>query len=319
MYREILPSVLRSYGIKYKQIMDFQTGYRNEIWPVIISDGQIINVTFFKCEPGIVDRINRADSVSGYLSTCGMKTRVRIDQRLLRLSTGKRTTYAGVYSYLPGVTIPWDDYTMERIKNLGGTLGAMHRYLSEFNPSNLPSVYEEYHSILTKMKAYFSRNGVANALNNKLGLSIDPAVFDEYVRLMSDQNLIEGQQPLHMDFVRGNVLFESNEVVGILDFEKTAMGHPVVDIARTLAFLLVDCKHKTAQKVTKYFLYSGYKKRGMNNDIGDDEIRLKLVEMFLLYDFYKFLAHNPYESLGKNEHYCRTKDILVKLGMISLS
>ena len=36
-----------------------------------------------------------------------------------------------------------------------------------------------------------------------------------------------------------------------------------------------------------------------------------LVAMMLLYDFYKFLRDNPYESLDKNHHFRRTRDILI--------
>ena len=119
-----------------------------------------------------------------------------------------------------------------------------------------------------------------------------------------------------MDFVRGNILFDGSDITGILDFEKTAMGHNFVDIARTLAFLMVDCKFKTVDKVVKYFLYSGYHKRGQMKDVGDKAILNQLIEMFLVYDFYKFLRHNPYESLHLNEHYVRTNHILDKRGVI---
>lgn len=121
-----------------------------------------------------------------------------------------------------------------------------------------------------------------------------------------------------MDFVRGNILFEDTDISGILDFEKTASGHTIVDIARTLAFLLVDCKYKPYDKVDKYFLYSGYQKRGRSKDIGNDDDRNQFVEMFLFYDLYKFLLHNPYESLRLNEHHVRTKDILVRYGVVLL-
>ncbi len=41
-----------------------------------------------------------------------------------------------------------------------------------------------------------------------------------------------------------------------------------------------------------------------------------LVDLFLFYDFYKFLRHNPYESLTDNEHFIRTKAILLRQGLI---
>jgi hypothetical protein len=111
-------------------------------------------------------------------------------------------------------------------------------------------------------------------------------------------------------------------ISGILDFEKTLYGPVILDIARTLAFLIVDCKYKTEEKVRKYFLHSGYIKRGKNKLIQNYEFRLMnyelncLMTFFWFYDFYKFLKHNVYEGLEKNEHFVRTKNILLAIGLL---
>jgi Ser/Thr protein kinase RdoA (MazF antagonist) len=206
---------------------------------------------------------------------------------------------------------------MSHIKHLGMTMSNMHAHLSLIQPTNIPSVYDEYGLIIGRMKTYFAESTIKGVIKKKLGLEINTINLNRYDKLLQECRIAPGQQILHMDFVRGNILFDGKIISGILDFEKTAVGHTVVDIARTLAFLLVDCKYKSADKVIKYFLYSGYQKRGRNKDIGNDLIRNQLVEMFIFYDFYKFLLHNPYESLYLNEHYVRTKDVLVKHGVIS--
>jgi len=124
-----------------------------------------------------------------------------------------------------------------------------------------------------------------------------------------------------MDFVRGNILFDEGvHITGVLDFEKASHGHPLFDIARTLAFLLVDCKYKTEAQVRKYFLLSGYNKRGTGDfKITAMNARLleQLVELFLLYDFYKFLRHNPYEALPQNEHFVRTQALLLQRQLLA--
>jgi len=316
MYKSVLPRVLDAYDIKYRRIFDCQKGYRNEIWPILTTGDEMINVTFYKREAGITGRIKNADVVSEFLSLSGLPVRKRIDNRTLVLKSKNQTTNIGVYNYLPGNTIPWEAYTMEHIKTLGGTMSDMHDFLSKMSIASLSSVYDEYLAIIGRMESYFGRTNIQDAIGNKLNLRIDLNRFEEYRTLLSEYIVKPNQQPLHMDFVRGNILFEGNKISGILDFEKTALGHPIMDIARTLAFLLVDCKYKTTDKVIKYFLYSGYKKRGKNKDIGDSDDRNKLVEMFIFYDLYKFLRHNPYESLDLNEHYLRTRDILVKRGVI---
>jgi Ser/Thr protein kinase RdoA (MazF antagonist) len=317
MYQSVLSKVLNAYGIEYQRIFDYQKGYRNEIWPVLTADDQMINLTFYKREPEIIERIKRANSASEFLAASAMPTRKRFDNRILSLKNGNLETNVCIYDYLPGSTIPWEAYTMEHIKTLGGTMSDMHSILSGMHVAGFPSVYDEYLAIIDRMKTYFNSTQVNNAILRKLNLSLNLNKLDEYIKLLEQYYLLPGQQVLHMDFVRGNVLFNDDaEITGILDFEKTAMGHTVVDIARTLAFLLVDCKYKQPKKIIKYFLYSGYTKRGQNKDIGDKDARAKLMEMFLVYDFYKFLRHNPYESLHLNEHYNRTKDILVKRGVV---
>jgi Ser/Thr protein kinase RdoA (MazF antagonist) len=316
MYEFALPRVLDIYGIKYRHIFESQKGYRNEVWPILKVDGRMLNVTFFKREPRIINRINCADVASEYLASLGMPTRQRADQRILQLKSGDMVTNIGIYNYLPGKTIPWEAYTMLYIKLLGKTMSNMHANLSTMPHDNFPSVYDEYLQIITRMKLYFSELTTREAIEQKLHIKINLKRLNIYEKLLRKYQTLPGQQVLHMDFVRGNILFDNHSISGILDFEKTSVGHTVVDIARTLAFLLVDCKYKSTDKVYKYFLYSGYKKRGKNKDINYSVGLNQFIEMFLFYDFYKFLLHNPYESLYLNEHYVRTRDILVKSDVI---
>ena len=317
MYEFALPKVLNAYDIKYQRIFEYQNGYRNEIWPILTSDNQMINVTFYKREPGIIDRINHSNAVSEYLANLGMPTRRRFDNRILTLKNGNLITNISVYEYLPGKTIPWEAYTMAHIKLLGKTMSDMHANLLNMSLSDFPSVYDEYKAIIKRMRIYFSKTDVQNAINLKLNLKINLKKLDIWEKLLQKYKLIPNQQILHMDFVRGNILFDGIKISGILDFEKTSKGHVIVDISRTLAFLLVDCKYKPYKKTYKYFLYSGYHKRGISKDIGNNNDRNSFIDMFLVYDLYKFLLHNPYESLQLNEHYNRTKDILIKRGVVT--
>lgn len=322
MYGSVIKDVLRAYDIEYTAIYDHQKGYRNEIWPVRTSDGQMINVTFYKREEGMIDRIRRTDAASEFLASRGMPTRQRFDTRILQVSGGDVTTNVSVYTYLPGQTIPWEAYTMMHLKLLGKTMSDMHALLMDMprDPA-FPFVYDEYHAIIGRMHRYFSQPSVKGAMKQKLKLRTEAACFEQHDSYLKECRALPGQQVLHMDFVRGNILFEESQpgglaISGILDFEKTAFGHPVMDVSRTLAFLLVDCKYKAPEKIEKYFLNSGYQKRGSAKDIGSDSLRLGLVQFFLMYDFYKFLRHNPYESLHENEHYLRTRDILLEHNMI---
>jgi len=291
-----------------------QKGYRNESFAAELPDGRTLNLILYKREPEIVRRIRNANYVSDFLAGQGFAARATADPRIVQARAGEFVRYAALYHFLPGTTIPWETYTMAHIKQLGAALSDMHALLGPLPRDDLPLVAEECAALAGRMRRYFGEPGVQKAMAAKLTLS-PPVIsfdFDHYRQL-------PGQQALHMDFVRGNILFSETEkarITGVLDFEKAAWGHPVFDIARTLAFLLVDCKYKEAEKVCKYFLHSGYNKRGRSH-FGNSALLEPLVNFFLTYDFYKFLRHNPYQSLRENEHFVRTRDFLLKRNIIA--
>jgi Ser/Thr protein kinase RdoA (MazF antagonist) len=312
--------ILQAYKVPYVAVDVPQKGYRNYSYPVTTSSGESLNLIIYKAEPNILARIKNANALGNFLHTAGFPARRTADSRILQMKSTQQTRYASLYYYLPGHTIPWEDYTMDHIKLLGKTLSDMHSALLPYEGADLPDVADEYLVIVENMRRYFSDIQVQKALVEKLLLDVDIAVFEQFKQLLIGTRLLPGKQPLHMDFVRSNILFSdvphddalSVSIAGILDFEKAAFGHPLFDIARTLAFLTVDCKRKEPHKVRKYFLGSGYIKRGAailpakHVDLLD-----ALVDMFLFYDFYKFLKHNPYESLPDNEHFIRTAQMLM--------
>ena len=333
----LISRILDLNHISYVDILAPQKGYRNTSYPVITKTEAAeasLNVIVFKREPGIIERIKRADFVSDFLASKGFPTR-QVRSGIIVLGTKEGAEqYARCYNYLPGDTIPWEAYTMKHLKLLGETMSRMHNTCREFSTTAIsyPSVIEENHRLITHLKRYFRQAGVQRAMQEKLGLSLDiAALVDDFTKtseLLQQPQFADTEQVLHMDFVRGNILFdtkaetsEPSEVAltGILDFEKVAFGARVYDIARTLAFLLVDCKYKESAKVRKYFLDSGYQKRG-NSVLSDHEKATleQLVDFYLFHDFYKFLRHNPYESLHTNLHFLRTRDILIKNDIIKL-
>jgi Ser/Thr protein kinase RdoA (MazF antagonist) len=310
--------ILHAYGIEFSSILPPQKGYRNESYPVVQADGAMTNLILYKREPGILDKIKAANAVSGYLHERGFQVRHTVSPKIIQLKADGYLKYGALYNYLDGHTIPWDGYTQDHIKLVGKTMSDMHASLVSFLHQELPDVADEYLDIVSRMRSYFSDAPVQRALAEKLLLRINPEIFDEFTQLLTGTKLLPGKQALHMDFVRSNILFQETDgefkvkISGILDFEKTAYGHPLFDIARTLAFLLVDCKYKEATKVRKYFLGSGYIKRGQATLPGKYMGMLDpLVNLFLFYDFYKFLRHNPYESLPDNEHFMRTAQFLI--------
>jgi Ser/Thr protein kinase RdoA (MazF antagonist) len=309
------------------RVLPMQTGYRNRIYPIVLSDGRCLNVVVYKQEKDILKSIENANTISDFLAGKGFPSRRTADNRLVLMQNSMRQKYASLYYYLPGDTIAWEAYQRKHIKLLGKTMSDMHALSVNFEAKNFPDVCEQYLRINDVMRYYFGQTGVSHAIDTKLHLNLRSVIFDNFNRLLSYCWRLTDKQVLHMDFVRSNLLFIDNDeliVSGVLDFEKTAVGSPQFDIARTLAFLLVDCKYKPEAKIRKYFLYSGYKKQGAA-DIPNFHIKQNgqsintlecLVSLFLFYDFYKFLRHNPYEALCENEHFLRTRNLLLRRQII---
>lgn len=304
------------YGLPHSRILPPQKGYRNTSYGVV-SGARMLNLILYKREPHILARIKNANLVGDFLAGQGLPARATHSPRIIKLQAGARVGYGALYRYLPGNTIPWEAYSKDHIKALGATMSHMHAALQKLSAPGLPKVAADQQALLARMQRYFAQTGVRQALSQKLNLVVAPP---DLAQLLALCGRLPGQQPLHMDFVRGNILFQGKTVSGILDFEKAAAGHPIFDIARSLAFLLVDCKFKPEAKIRKYFLRSGYHKRGRAPyyaiKIGQTNLLEQLLDFFLLYDFYKFLRHNPYESLPHNHHFVRTRDLLLKRGVI---
>lgn len=316
----VVERIARAYNLPYAQFLQPQKGYRNQSSPVLLRDGTTVNLILYKREPGILARISAAHAVSDVLAAYGLPVRHAISSKIIRAQAGDHVRYGALYNYLGGHTIPWEAYTKDHIKQLGKTMSDMHGVLADAGTLGLSEVAAEYRVILGRMHAYFTQQPVGDALRSKLQLAVSPHIFEEFERTLKAATKLPAQ-PLHMDFVRSNILFAGVpdsadlrvRVSGILDFEKAASGSPLFDIARTLAFLLVDCKYKTPAQVRKYFLRSGYQKRGAANlDARHLPLLEPLVNLFLFYDFYKFLRHNPYEHLPENEHFTRTRELLLQ-------
>jgi Ser/Thr protein kinase RdoA (MazF antagonist) len=325
----VVDRVARLYGLDVRRQLLAVRGYRNESRPLELADGSCVNLIIYKREPDIVGTIRNANRVAGFLAEHNFPVRRTLDGRIVRLQSGQINRYAALYNYLPGNTIAWEAYSQNHLKLLGKTMSDMHAALQDFDATDLPDAAEVYLQIFARMRGYFAEPGVRSALKMKLRLA-PPDLVSAFQTLELCTRLPD-KQALHLDFVRGNVLFGSSaggpEISGILDFEKTARGHCLFDVARTLAFLLVDCKYKPPAKVRKYFLRSGYQKRGaaelknlkLNSKSAESNLLEYLIHVFLLHDFYKFLRHNPYESLLANEHFIRTCGVLIGFGSLAVS
>lgn len=297
-----------------------------------------ICLVIYKDEPQILAKIKRANFLSDYLASQNFPTKKTLvnlsGQTIFKLSSKQQSRYACLYNYLPGQTISWDAYTQKHLKLLGKSMAIIHQQLAQLKTEKLttwPKAQQIFLTLNHQMQLYFAQKDVQLALTKKLKLNIlKPQIFIYFEKILKQLSTLPNQQALHLDFVRSNLLFTQNidtkdesttnslfqfknlTLTGILDWEKTAFGDPIIDVARTLAFLLVDCQYKNPNQIIKYFVHSGYQKYG-ESKLSPTQMQLlaPLVKFFLFYDFYKFLKHNPYESLEQNEHFVRTKTWII--------
>jgi Ser/Thr protein kinase RdoA (MazF antagonist) len=380
----LLQKLSTLYGINFSKIGEYyEIGYRNKNYRMYDSDGNTYNLIIYKKEKDILKTIRRANYVAKYLSLLGFPVRTAIKttdkKEILTLSSKISNThlntsstdnehihYASLYNYLPGNTIPWECYTMKHIKLIGWFMSDMHFELGTTKAEGIlstkdkkavikleyelgfPFAFEIIKNQMARMYDYFRQKEVLLAMEKKLNLKFDLDNFLLLARhiekIQESLSVLAIQTILHMDLVRGNIIFAQSEEIqnskfkiqkdlkaysleltalsGVIDFEKVAIGPGIVDVARTLAFLLVDCKYKDEEKIRKYFIQSGYEKRGANtlkDPVNQYQYLETLMLFFWLYDFYKFLRHNPYEFLKDNEHFVRTRSKVIAKNILKWS
>lgn len=316
-FSQLLNETNQNYGHNFELKEKFSDGFRNDVfW--LLEGRQNYVLILYKKERHILRTIKCSHAIAFYLDANNFPVRLPIkNNKKAFYFKFYNQRYAALYNYLPGKTIPWEAYTKRHLKGIGKILSNMHFSLEKFDSLvELPS----WKSLIIKegneMIKYI--NKVLPWISAKLFLELNMEKVIELIDIIKNYSSAENN-PLHYDFVRGNILFSNKlleddtyEITGIIDFEKVCRGPLLADISRTLAFLYVDCKYKTEKEVYKWFFIRGYFKRGKLKFVKDIKLLELFAGYFLLRDFWKFLEHNPYESLWQNEHFIRTRDKLLE-------
>ncbi len=311
-FSEILQYVNSEHGKGFLLVKKFTDGFRNAVFQIKDQKShESFVLIVYKNEEDIEEIIKNAHDVAKFLGAQNFPVRLPIKSLNGEEILVFKKRYIVLYNFLTGSSIPWELYDRKHLKMMGKTLSNMHASLKDFpDGANLPQLKFLIKQEIDAMKIYFKKVGpwIKRKLNVSLSWSKIGEIFD-----FIENYSFENGSTLHFDFVRGNVLFSDNllpddtiEISGILDFEKVCTGPIVADVARTLSFLIVDCKFKEQSEVVKWFMDRGYVKRGNNKpDFPKNDLHM-FIQYFWLRDFWKFLLHNPYEYLNQNEHYTRT-------------
>ncbi len=341
-FSNISDNLVKKYNIgSIKKITRLEGGFRNRCFKIDSNKGKYIFI-IYKNEYGVKKAILNAHFVARLLKLKRFKTRVPIlainGSEVVKINFQEGYHYCALYNYLEGKTIPWEAYTRRHLKAIGKTLSDIHWHLLlkgnkliRFNMLSVGKNFQNWQDV-TKMEIRQMRSYLKNVepwIQKKLKVKLAwEKIENIFLKLARNRCLDKGfLSVIHYDFLRGNILFSNKldkkndlyPIVGILDFEKVCIGPVIADIARTLAFLLIDVKYKQDKEIRKRFLLSGYEKRGKSDlpfsNIYDYNLEV-LLKYFWLRDFWKFLENNPYESLHLNEHYLRTRDKLSETGIL---
>ncbi len=304
-------------------IGEFTQGYMNFVFPFTLKNAHEAKkyvAVFYNASrySSAVDlaKLEACEQVAGKLATAGLPARTAVlardGRKFCKYAFRGENNFFALYEYLPGEALMWESYTRRHLYALGATLKQIHVALKNETGLELPQWRKYLPSDSAKITKYFQVN--SKIIKTKLKIELNTEKFQKILKSMQADKTT---QVIHGDFVRSNVLFSSEkraedyEITGILDFEKCMYAPAIVDIARTLAFLLVDCKHKSESEIVYHFLIRGY---GANDY--PKYISLYHLKEFLLYfwtrDLWKFLTANPYESLHQNYHFTATVKYLQK-------
>ncbi|MBN1915918.1 phosphotransferase [Candidatus Dojkabacteria bacterium] len=327
-FSEVLSFIKKKYDKNLIFVKKYKDGFRNDVFKVKEKDtGKFFVLIVYKKEAGIERIIKNAHAVAHYLKTKNFPVRTLFKLKSKKSNKEDEDTLAGryiaLYNHLPGHSIPWEAYKRRHLKSIGKTLSDMHFEIKNFKKGKcFPLWKKEIIREIDSIQKYFKK--VEPWILKKLKLKLNWTEIENTADFSSKIFYNKNQTMLHYDFVRGNILFsnkvlddDTSEITGILDFEKVCIGPAIADVARTLSFLIVDCKYKNEEEVKKWFLERGYKKRGKCKTIHNEFVLESLIKIFWLRDFYKFLLHNPYEDLLLNEHFLRTRDKLLGKNLLT--
>lgn len=324
---EALTKDLREFSLeKIKQ------GYMNNVVKITLSysDNKKLFIGIFFNSHRYKDDfakefLEQITTYANYLTKNGISCRNGIkttenSKYIVKLKEFNKTRFFALYEFIEGETISWEAYTRRHIRSLGRTMSIMHmegkKYLIK-NSEKCDKIlfWKDYFEMDSeKMQKYLFKN--KQFIKSKLNIEIKFEKLNFLIKEILKKTFSDKKYLLHMDFVRGNILFSNEkkeeiyEIKGVLDFEKMLIGPRELDLARTVAFLYVDCKYKKKTEIEKYFFEEGY--YFTKNGEKSEAVYLKKVDIqeiiryYLCRDFWKFLECNPYDSLLLNEHFLRT-------------
>lgn len=138
------------------------------------------------------------------------------------------------------------DPGVEEARILGRTMARLHRFSRGFAlPSKAQRV--RFEGIFLQGQ---DRRELLGAVDETLFRSFDEAIVNLNSDLLRQECIL-----LHGDLHLGNVLFEDDSAIGVIDFDDSGLGHPIQDAAICLYYL----RHCENYEVLETAFYDGYR------------------------------------------------------------
>lgn len=142
-----------------------------------------------------------------------------------------------VYTYIPGKDIPEAELDSKALKNVGQALGKLHKSsqkLDELDKIQSFSLITGEQWWETRRKNFFKHYG---ALLSKVDYATSRKCFDVARSFFNNQSHELSMTLIHGNYQPQNIIFEGDNVKGLVDFSATSFGDPVYDLRHFSLYL----------------------------------------------------------------------------------
>ena len=284
--KELIEDILVNYDLgKYKKSSLIKKGHVHSNYILITENGKFILRIFEErndeqilLEMKLLEKLSPSDiPTPKVIKTIKKEFFIKLNNKNI-----------AIFTFLTGKHIEDENnITLKQIENLGTYLGRFHKDLTNFKPQEI------------KSKHIYNFDWVRKILKDiKKDLPDFPIKHETYIlkilnELTLHQNLPQGLN--HADLHSGNVLFEGNEVTGIVDFDDCFYGNLLSDVASGINFWCID-KSVNFEKC-KCFIVAYEKERKLTSQEKDSLYNQTLLFTLIHLAYWWWLKENWHKEI----------------------
>lgn len=170
------------------------------------------------------------EKLAEHMSRRGIATRHLVAPSMTVLNQSA-FRWMAVYRGVAGQSIPWSDYSGKQIAHAVEYLAKIHAAGRSFpDRRQLAQPGERLNNVLPALSHEV-----------KTGYRVNVVRLDQIKTRLTALNRDQtAPTVLHGDFGRANIIFQGEDVSGVVDFDQAWRGHPLFDLGRFTSYLLLD-------------------------------------------------------------------------------